>query len=82
MGKFTPGRWVIYDGEKIYALSDDNSAVCVAELHGDNVSERHANGILIAYAPKMYEEYAGNFPPLLILVLTGCTRLFSMPGGS
>ena len=55
MGKFTPVRWVICDDEKIYALSDDNSAVCVAELHGDNVSERHANGILIAYTPRMYE---------------------------
>lgn len=54
MSKFTKGRWVVCE-EKIYALSDDDSAICIAELHGDNLSERHANGILIAYAPKMYE---------------------------
>ncbi len=54
MSDFTPGRWVVCD-KKIYALSDDDSAVCIAELHGDNASEKYANGILIAYAPKMYE---------------------------
>ena len=55
MDKFTPGRWVVWDDEKIYALSDDDSAVCIAELRGDNASERHANGILMVYAPMMCE---------------------------
>ena len=55
MSNFTKGRWVICDDEKIYALSDDNSAVCIAELQGDNLSERHANGVLMAYAPKLRE---------------------------
>ena len=53
MSNFTKGRWVICDDEKIYALSDDNSAVCIAELQGDNLSERHANGVFMAYAPKL-----------------------------
>ena len=54
MSKFTKGRWVVCD-EKIYAFSDDDSVICISELQGDNLSERHANGILIAYAPRMYE---------------------------
>lgn len=54
MSKFTKGRWVVCE-EKIYALSDDDSTVCIAELQGDNISERHANGILMAYAPRMCE---------------------------
>ena len=43
------------DDEKIYALSDDDNVVCIAELHGDDASERHANGILMVYAPMMRE---------------------------
>lgn len=53
MPNFTKGRWVVCDDEKIYALSDDDSAVCIAELQGDNLIERHANGVLMAYAPKL-----------------------------
>ena len=55
MPKFTKGRWVVCDDEKIYALSDDDSAVCIAELQGDNLIEKHANGILFAHAPRMHE---------------------------
>ena len=55
MPNFTKERWVVCDDEKIYALSDDDNAVCIAELQGGNLSERHANGVLMAYAPKLRE---------------------------
>lgn len=55
MPNFTKGRWVVCNDEKIYALFDDDSTVCIAELQGDNLSERHANGILFVYAPKICE---------------------------
>lgn len=48
MSNFTKGKWVLCDGKKIYACPDDDGAVLIADLHGDNVSEKYANGILIA----------------------------------
>ncbi len=55
MPNFTKGRWFVCDDKKIYAVSDDSGVVCIAGLCGDDVSERCANGVLMANAPKMHE---------------------------
>ena len=73
MSNFTKGKWVLCDGQKIYACPDDDGAVLIADLHGDNVSEKYANGILIANAPKMYKalnEICKNMP-----ILVGASEL-------
>ena len=74
MPNFTKGRWVVWDNEKVYALSDNDNVVCIAELQGGNLSERHANGVLMAYAPKLREALkaiCGELPALADSSLDG-----------
>ena len=55
MSAFTKGKWGVCNDEKVYVLLDDDSAVYIAGIHGDNASELQANVILIASAREIYE---------------------------
>ncbi len=75
---FTKVRWRLWNKEKIYTWPEDESTsmVCVAKLQGKNISERYANGILIAYAPEMYRALKAIRAKLPAIANAHLDRLF------
>lgn len=78
MPDFTKVRWRLWNKEKIYTWPEDESAsmVYVAKLQGKNISERYANGILIAYAPEMYKALKAIREELPAIANAHLDRLF------